>query len=175
MTLKLLAADGLAGISMERVAAAAGVSKVTMYTRWRNSAELVSAALGQLQSEGLPESAGNVRDDLVAHLTAMKRHYEETGLAILGSCLADQSISAELLAAIRLRAVHPRREHMAAILRAGKERGELDADLDIERVVSMLSGVFYADYIAGIPMGPGWAESVVDQAMRGLARPSTAS
>lgn len=70
---KLPAAEGLADVSMERVAAATVISKVTMYTRWRNRAELVGAALNQLQVDDLPESTGHVRGDFIAHLSARLR------------------------------------------------------------------------------------------------------
>ena len=44
-TVRLLATEGVARTSMDRVAAAAGVSKVTVYSRWAGKNELVGAAL----------------------------------------------------------------------------------------------------------------------------------
>jgi AcrR family transcriptional regulator len=168
-TIKLLAVEGLAGLSMDRVAAAAGISKVTMYTRWGSKAELIGAALSHLQVDHVPESTGNVRNDLVAHLAAMRAQYEESGgMGIIGNCLADEPTSGELLAIIRRSTLLPRRAHFARVLREGIDRGELRADLDVERAISMLVGQLYADHLAGRPMGPGWAESVVDSALAGL-------
>jgi AcrR family transcriptional regulator len=169
-TIKLLAVEGLAGLSMDRVAVAAGISKVTMYTRWGSKTELIGAALSHLQVDHVPEPTGNVRDDLVAHLEAMRAQYDAVGgKGIIGTCLADEPTSGGLLAIIRRSTLLPRRAHFARVLQAGIDRGELRADLDIERAVSMLVGQLYADHLAGRPMGLGWAQSVVDSALGGLA------
>ncbi|NWJ73073.1 TetR/AcrR family transcriptional regulator [Pseudonocardia sp. ICBG1122] len=166
-TVRLLAVTGIAGTSMDRVAAEAGVSKVTVYTRWASKSELIGAALTRLRVEHVPDPLGAVRDDLVAHLDAMRRQYDEVGgMAIIGNCLAEEPRSGELLATIRASTLLPRRALLAAVLRAGVERGELDAGLDVERVVSMLLGSLYADHLAGRPVGPGWAAGVVDEFLR---------
>ncbi|WPB89314.1 TetR/AcrR family transcriptional regulator [Streptomyces malaysiensis] len=168
-TIKLLASDGLAGLSMDRVAAVSGVSKVTVYTRWASKNELIGAALANLQIDQVPVATGGVRGDLVAHLRAMRRQYYESGsMALLGNCLADEPGSGELLARIRESTLLPRRAHFAEVLRAGVERGELRADIDIERATSLVVGSLYADHLAGRPMDPGWEESVVDELLRGL-------
>ncbi|GAA5149711.1 TetR/AcrR family transcriptional regulator [Pseudonocardia eucalypti] len=168
--LKLLATEGLAGFSMDRVAAAAGISKVTMYTRWPSKTELIGAALNHLQVDHVPAPTGNVRDDLVAHLEAMRVQYEESGgMGIVGNCLADEPSSGELLAIVRRSTLLPRRAHFAQVLHAGIGRGELSPDLDVERATSMLVGQLYADHLAGLEVCPGWAEAVVDGALAGLA------
>jgi AcrR family transcriptional regulator len=170
-TLKLLAVEGLAGMSMDRVAAAAGVSKVTVYTRWSSKTELIGAALNHLQVDHIPEPTGRVRDDLVALLDAMRRQYDESGgMAVIGNCLADEPQSGELLAQIRRSTLLPRRELFSAVLLAGMERGELRADIDVERAVSMVVGNLYADHLAGRAIDERWAATVVDAVIAGLGR-----
>jgi len=168
-TIKLLAVEGLAGMSMDRVAAEAGVSKVTVYTRWSSRTELIGAALTHLQIDHVPPPTGSVRDDLVAHLEAMRRQYDEVGgMAIIGNCLAEEPASGELLAIIRRSTLLPRRAHFAEVVRAGIERGELRAGIDPERVTSMVVGGVYADHPAGLPPGAGGAAPVVDDVLAGL-------
>ena len=163
-TIKLLAVAGIRGTSMDRVAAEAGVSKVTVYTRWSGKSELIGAALTHLQVDHVPEPVGSAREDLVAHLDAMRRQYDEVGgMAIIGNCMAEEPMSGELLATIRRSTLLPRRELLGAVVRAGVERGELNPDLDVDRVVSMLLGSLYADHLAGRETGPGWATGVVDE------------
>ena len=162
-TVKLLAAHGLARMSMDRVAAEAGVSKVTVYTRWRSRDELIGAALTHLQVDNVPAPTGVLRDDLIAHLDAMRRQYEEVGgMAVVGNCLAEEPASGELLATIRRSTLMPRRAGMATVIAAGVERDELTPDVDVERLVSALVGNLYADHLAGRPIGPDWAADVVD-------------
>lgn len=168
-TIKLLAVEGLAGMSMDRVAGEAGVSKVTVYTRWRSKTELIGAALNHLQVDEAPPAAGTVRDELIAHLNLMRRQYDEVGgMAIVGNCLADEPASGELLAIIRRSTVLPRRAQFARVIEEGISRGEIRPDADVERITSMVVGVFYADHLAGRPMGPDWAAAVVDDVLAGF-------
>jgi AcrR family transcriptional regulator len=165
----ILALEGVAGTSMDRVAAEAGVSKVTVYTRYPSKSALIGAALTHLQVDHVPEPTGAARTDLAALLGAMRRQYDEVGgMSIIGSCLAAEPRSRELLDLIRASTLLPRRRQFARVLRAGVDRGELRADLDVERATSMLVGVLYADHLAGVPADPGWATSVVDDVLRGI-------
>ncbi len=167
---KLLAVEGVTGMSMDRVAATAGVSKVTVYTRWRSKSDLIGAALAHLQVDHVPEVTGDAVGDLTALLEAMRRQYEAVGgMTILGNCLVDEPASGELLQIIRESTLLPRRAHMAEVVRAGVASGQLRPDLDVEGAVSLLVGSLYADYLAGRPIGDDWAASVVRRAMRGLA------
>src|SRR5215510_12533256 len=70
---KLLAVEGVAGMSMDAVAAAAGVSKTTVYTRWRNKTELIGAALRHLRLEHQPPLSGDTRKDLITLVIAMRK------------------------------------------------------------------------------------------------------
>lgn len=162
-TIRLLAREGLAGMSMDRVAAEAGVSKVTVYTRWRSKSELIGAALNHLQVDHVPVSTGHLRNDLIAHLDAMRRQYVAVGgMAIIGNCLAEEPVSGELLATIRRSTLLPRREHLATSIAEGVTRGELVPHTDAEQLASALLGSLYADHLAGRPVGEDWAARVVD-------------
>jgi len=158
-TIRLLASEGLTGLSMDRVAAVS----------WGSKYELIGAALTHLQVEHVPQPTGSVREDLIAHLRAMRRQYDESGgMPIIGSCLVDEPGSGELLARIRQSTLLPRREHFVKVLQAGVERGEIRPEVDLERSTSLVIGSLYADHLAGRPMVPGWEESVVDAVLEGL-------
>ncbi|MDD7940155.1 TetR/AcrR family transcriptional regulator [Actinomycetospora lutea] len=169
-TVRLLATEGVARTSMDKVATAAGVSKVTVYTRWAGKNELIGAALAHLRLGRVPEPVGAVRDDLVALLEAMREQYVEVGaMSILGTCLADEPGSGELLGIVREATLLPRRALFAAVLAAGIERGELRAGLDVEAATSLVVGTLYADHLAGRDTtAPGWPGAVVDLALSGL-------
>ena len=169
-TVRLLATEGVARTSMDRVAAAAGVSKVTVYSRWPSKGDLIGAALAHLRLGRVPEPVGEVRADLVALLEAMREQYTEVGaMSILGSCLADEPGSGELLGIVREATLLPRRALFAAVIRAGADRGELRGDLDVEAATSLVVGTLYADHLAGRDTtAPGWPAAVVDLALSGL-------
>ena len=70
-TLELFAEHGYAGVSVEAVAARAGVNKTTVYRRWPTKAELLGAALFSLRDEEPdPPNTGSLREDL---LTVLRR------------------------------------------------------------------------------------------------------
>jgi AcrR family transcriptional regulator len=165
-TVRLLAEHGVAGTSMDRVAATAGVSKVTVYTRWPTKNALVGAALAHLRLGDVPEPTGDVRADLVALLDAMRAQYEAVGaMSILGTCLTDQD--GVLLDIVRENTLLPRRALFAAVLSAGVERGELRDDLDVEAATSLVVGTLYADHLAGRTTPP---ETVVALVLSGAGR-----
>jgi AcrR family transcriptional regulator len=169
-TIRLLATEGVARTSMDKVAAAAGVSKVTVYSRWRSKDELIGAALAHLRLGRVPEPLGEVRADLIALLEAMREQYTVVGaMSILGTCLADEPGSGALLDVVRDATLLPRRALFAAVLRAGVVRGELREGLDVEAATSLVVGTLYADHLAGRDTNaPGWPAAVVDLALSGL-------
>jgi AcrR family transcriptional regulator len=171
-TVRLLATEGVAGTSMDKVAAAAGVSKVTVYSRWPTKNDLVGAALAHLRLGRVPEPVGEVRADLIALLEAMREQYTEVGaMSILGTCLADEPGSGELLGIVREATLLPRRALFAAVLAAGVDRGELRGDLDVEAAASLVVGTLYADHLAGRDTTTAdWPAAVVDLALSGLRR-----
>ena len=68
-TLELLASEGFDRLTVEGVAAAAGVGKATIYRRWPSKLALVLAAVGELSAHPLPElTTARTRDDLVSLL-----------------------------------------------------------------------------------------------------------
>ena len=70
--LEVLADVGYAGLTMDAVAATAGVSKATIYRRWRTKADLLVSVISTASDQSLivPDT-GRLRDDLVALLTAL--------------------------------------------------------------------------------------------------------
>ncbi|MCD2188670.1 TetR/AcrR family transcriptional regulator [Actinomycetospora soli] len=165
-TVRLLAEHGVAGTSMDRVAALAGVSKVTVYTRWPTKNALVGAALAHLRLGDVPEPTGDVRADLVALLDAMRAQYDAVdAMGILGTCLTDAD--GGLLDIVRENTLLPRRALFAAVLAAGVERGDLRADLDVGAATSLVVGTLYADHLAGRATDTA---TVVDLALGGLVR-----
>ena len=56
---------GYDGLSVERVAAGAGVAKTTIYRRWANAADLALDAMRTFEQDVHAAPEGSVRDQLV--------------------------------------------------------------------------------------------------------------
>jgi AcrR family transcriptional regulator len=155
-------------MSIEGIAAAAGVSKPTIYLRYRNKADLASRALERLRVEEAPDPTGDLRADLVAQLSHLRGTFERVGMTVLGTCLMEERHTPELIALLRERSVLPGRRLLRELFERARERGELAPDADLDTAVLMLSGAYYAQHVGGEPAGADWEARIVDAALRGL-------
>ncbi|MFI7543874.1 TetR/AcrR family transcriptional regulator [Actinoplanes sp. NPDC049599] len=158
-------------LSIEAVAAKAGVGKATIYRRWANKEALLVDAVATMKGP-LPEPAGeSVRDDLVMLVAAMrKKRMADYGKVT--ACLLPELARSPEMRRIYQGVIEPRREIMRGVLRRGVETGELRADLDVELTLLMLSGPTVAQNVLNwnpLVGDDGFAEALVDAVLRGAA------
>jgi AcrR family transcriptional regulator len=157
-------------LSIEAVAAKAGVGKATIYRRWPNKDALVCDALRAIKGE-LPRPAGDsVREDLVMLLRAMQRPHDNRAMKILPCLIAEVHRNPEQHRLYQ-EMVEPRREIMRDVLRRGVATGELRPDIDIELTVALLSGpVLLQKLLKWNPKldGPRLPERIVDTVLAGI-------
>jgi AcrR family transcriptional regulator len=153
---------------MEQVACDAGVAKTTVYRRYRNKADLASAALAAVSAarfaKPLPD---DTREALVEHLHRFEGGIATVGMGALGSLLDDRD--SEALELHRERTIRRGQGRARAVLERAQARGEVRADADLEIAIEMLFGSYFARRLNGRE-APQWAESAVDTLLRGLAR-----
>ena len=166
--LRLLATEGYARMSVDRVAAEAGVSKAAIYLRYRSKADLATAALAHLREAGEADPSGDLRADLVAELRQLRRNAERvSGMALIGTCLVEEQHTPELLPLYRERTSRPRRARLRAMLEDARARGEIAA-AEIEPVIDLFMGAYQSRYISGQPFPARWEEGIVATLLRGL-------
>lgn len=139
-TLDLLAEGStIEALSIEAIAARAGVGKATIYRRWSGKDALLLDALRQLKG-AMPQPAGqSVRDDLVLLVDAVGPHVDSRAAKIMPCLVPEVNRSADhyrLYQGI----VEPRRRLMREVLRRGIDSGELRPDLDVELTMALLTG-----------------------------------
>jgi AcrR family transcriptional regulator len=167
--LSLMAREGYARMSIDAVAAEAGVTRPTVYLRHAGKAELATAALAAYRELDRPRDSGDTRADLIARLRHFRRGVERpNGMAMLGTVLAEEPHTPELLELWRERLVEPRRDELRAVLERARERGELRPDADVEAAVAMLVGSYFARYVEHGRAPRGWPEAEVDLVLTGL-------
>jgi AcrR family transcriptional regulator len=168
--LRLMAQQGFVRMSMDAVAAEAGVTRPTIYRRWPSKIELAMAALVAYCDNSRPPVVGDTRADLIAEMEHFRRAIlRPNGMSLLGTVLAEEHETPELLAAFREYLVTPRRQALTTILERARERGELTPEADIGLAVNMLVGALYAQYLAATPFAEDWSQRVVDAALMSLA------
>jgi AcrR family transcriptional regulator len=136
-------------LSIEAVAAKAGVGKATIYRRWVNKDALLVDAVAALKGP-LPEIEGvSVRDDLVTLLRPVGRQ-SMTRVSSVLPCLISELMRSPTLHDCYQKVIEPRRELMREVLRRGIATGELRADLDLEVVMAMLVGPMLAQAVGNL-------------------------
>jgi len=175
-TLRQLSKDGYGRMSMDSVAAEAGVTKPTVYRRWASKADLATAALAELQVEEAAPSSGDAPTDLRAVLTTLQRSLcRPNGIAIIGTVMVEEHHTPELITLFRQRVVRPRRAMLRNVLEEAEKRGDLRNDADIDTAVSMLIGSFYAHYLTGEKIPRDWPRRIVQTVWEGIAKSPQAS
>jgi hypothetical protein len=89
-------------------------------------------------------------------------------MATLGTVLAEEHETPELLALFRERLVAPRRRELRAVLEAAAERGELRPGANLDVAVNALVGAFVARYLAGESLRGPLIGALVDIVLDGL-------
>lgn len=171
--LRQLAEDGYSRMSLDAIAAEAGVSKPTMYRRWSSKADLATAALRTIQLSEPAVDTGSTKGDLAGVLRNFSKSLSRpNGMALIGTVLAEESHTPELLRLFRERIVVPRRAMLRQILQRARERGELREGVDIEAALNMLVGAFYARYLYHSKIPGSLAEELADLIWNGIRNPS---
>jgi AcrR family transcriptional regulator len=148
-TLRMLAGEGYSRMSLDNVAVEAGVSKPTIYRRWPGKADLATAALRTIQIAEPPVDTGSTVGDLTGTLENFCGSLlRPNGLSLIGTVLAEEQHTPELLQLFRQRIVAPRRDMLRVILERARKRRELKPGVDLDCVLNMLVGAFYARYLA---------------------------
>ena len=170
--LHLLSTEGYARMSMDGVAARAGVSKATIYLRYEGKADLATAALAHLRESGAPAPTGDLRADLVAQLRQLRRNAERVSvMPLVGTCLMEEQHTPELMRLFRERTLGPRRALLRRMLKDAARAGAIAPDGDIEAAVDLMMGAYQSRHLSGEPFPRGLAERVVDALLRGLGAP----
>ena len=150
---RLLLDVGVEEMSMDTLAAHAGVSKATIY-RWWTSKELVALdALLELWIEASVEpggpDTGALREDLFQRVKVWAALPQaELGRA-LGGLVAKARRDTDFSIVYLERFVHPRREAARPLFVRAIDRGEIPAETDIETAIDLLYGPIYHRVLHG--------------------------
>ena len=171
-TLQLLAEGGYTSLTMEAVAALAGVGKATLYRRYAGKEQLVIDAVATMSEPPEVVRGASVRDELVARLEAIRRR-SDSSLAgkIFPRLVSASADNPELMRSYRRQVLEPRRGAFAAALRRGVDEGLVRADVDLDYAIDLLVGpMAYRNLIrTDPPPGPELAARVVDDVLVALA------
>ncbi|MDJ0464360.1 TetR/AcrR family transcriptional regulator [Streptomyces sp. H27-C3] len=147
--LELCAEKGYGGVTIEAIAAHAGVSKKTIYRWWPSKGAVVLESVTDGVEGGTPFiDTGDLAADLRTHMTGLAVRfatapYGPAYAGILSEVLHDDALARTLneqLISQRFAAAKDR-------LRSAQLQGELPEDTDLELAAEMLYGPLYYRYV----------------------------
>src|ERR1700694_4565053 len=148
-TLKLLKQEGgFPELSIEAIAADAGVGKTTVYRWWPTKAALVADAFSaSAEAELRFPDTGSVQSDMSLQMRRLIRIFRSRRGKVVAALLAGGQSDPELIEAFRDRFLWPRRKQAYQTLQRGIDRGELPADSDLDLVLDSLYGPIYMRFL----------------------------
>ena len=168
----LLADEGYGGVTMEGVAARAGVGKATVYRRWPcKSALVVDAVTACRESGSQPPDTGSTRDDLLVFVRGFMHHLRTSDAGrVMPALVAELSRNPELAEEFREGFVQPRRAKVLEAVRRGVERGEVRPDVDAELIADgVVALLMHRFLVTGMEIDDELPDRVVDVLWRGIA------
>lgn len=168
---ELLFAEGMAGFTIDKVAALSGASKMTIYKWWPSKGALALDGYFRKVEPGLsfPDS-GDIERDLRTQMRAFLGVIRDTaGGGIIGELIGQAQIDPELKAAFVQRYSGPRRALAVASMRRAQERGQLRSTVDPEVVVDQLWGACYHRLLVpGQPLTEEFVDALLDNLFEGI-------
>ncbi len=138
-TLALLAEGSVSDLSVEGVAARAGVGKTTIYRRWSSKLPLVVEAIKALPELKVPNT-GTLRGDLRHILAALVKILRTSPLGpVLLHVAAESRSDPELRDAVSEH-LTLRRAPLLEVTRRALDRGELPAGTDPDTITELVTG-----------------------------------
>ena len=162
---------GYDSVSMDGIAARAGVGKAALYRRWSSKEALVVEALGRLVAAMPVPDTGTLADDVRVVMTAHRSMYADPASGqLLSGIVAAMARSGAIAHAVRSGFVATRHDALRAALARGVERGELRRDADLDLVVEMLNApLFYRYLLSGRAVDEALVNEVTASVLRGFA------
>jgi len=170
----LVAEAGYERVSMEGIAARAGVGKMTIYRRWPNKAALYVDVYAHLvPPEALAGEKSSIANGLKHLLAALFDLYRRTpAAAVLAGVIAAAQSDAAAKEALESGLVSGRRGLLTAIFRRAVEAGDLPVDFDGERANDLIVALIWHRLLTD-PAGldDAYIDTIIDTVLMLGARP----
>ncbi len=163
-TRDLICERGPNRVSINEIAAAAGVGKQTIYRWWPTKTAVIIDALERtFQSESPFPDTGSTYDDLRIQMRRVAKTFASPTGAIIRELVADSQGDPDIAEKFRVRFFEERRTRAASVIQAGIDRGELRQDLDMDTVVDLLYAPLWLRMLIGHqPLSAAAADRILD-------------
>jgi len=166
--LDLLEQEGYRAMTIEAIAARAGVGKQTIYRWWPSKAAVVLEAFTSNTAFQIPLPAtGSLHADLEQFLAASLHSLTERTEPILRSLMSEALVDTEFGAQFRHIFIQARRDALGELLKRAVQRDELASDTDINFLLDLVYGaIWYRVLIQHATIDEAFARQLIDMIMR---------
>jgi AcrR family transcriptional regulator len=170
-TQELIVELGYAALSMDGVAARAGVSKPTLYLRYPSKGALIAeAAFGDVPDVQPPDTGHLSADFLATYQWGVAQVTAPVGRAALPGLLAESTQNPEIADLFREKIIEPAFARIADLLVRAQQRGEIRAGVDLALVLDVCLGTVLARVaMVDRPINDEFAAELVALLVSGLA------
>lgn len=165
----LLVEKGFAGVTMEGIAARAGVAKQTIYRWWNTKTDvLMDAFLQDLAEDLIPPDHGDLARDLLDYLGQLARFLSQSDAgAVFRALIAQAQHDPVFAAEFRGRYLDEQRRRDGLPVERAVRRGQLPGDLDVASETDQLVGpLYYRVLVTDEPIDQGFTDRLVDAFLR---------
>ena len=161
---ELLLEQGYDRLSLDAVAARAGVSKPAIYRRWAGKVELVVSAVLALTPVPEDPNFGHLRDDLIACGRAY--HQSERTHQVLTGLMTAMAHHEELREAAGLALGIPFQHLFESVITKAVQRGDIADHGNLPFIASIFPALaFHQSAALGLPIDDAFVNKVVDECL----------
>lgn len=162
---------GYDAVTMEGIAARAGVGKATVYRRWKEKETLVIEALGRLlRTIPVPDTGSTTGDLMGLMRVALGMYGDPASHVLLSGLVAAMARSPAIEHAMRSGFDAVWRHAMRQVLERGIAHGDLRPGVDLDLATDLVSGPFFYRYLmSGGPVDEPSARQIVQVVLRAFA------
>lgn len=173
-TADLVAEVGVERASIDEVASRSGVAKSTIYRHFASKQALVVEAVHSCTHIPVVTDTGSLRDDLISCFSGMTKASYEGRLGDMMLSLMDAAQRDPELGRLVRAQADQRRRFATDVIERAVGRGELPADVDVDLLVTMLSGpLVYTKLVRRQRVTEELVASVVDNVLAPYRTPTT--
>jgi AcrR family transcriptional regulator len=159
----LLVERGFGGVTIEGIAARAGVAKQTIYRWWPSKVDiLLDTLIDDASSQLAIPDTGLAVEGTRQYLGALARFVtEEPAGKVLLALIGEAQHDPEMARTFHQRYLDPRREGEREMLRRGITSGELPAGLDVDAALDALCGPVVYRGLTGTPIPQSFIDGLI--------------
>ena len=160
---------GFRALSVEAIAAKAGVGKTTIYRRWPNKGAVVmDAFLSIVGPKTIFPSTDRAINSIQLQMKAQVKAFRSKYGKMIRSLVGDGQFDSDVLDAFRRRWILPRRQLARNTIELAMKQGDLRSDLDVDTVIDTLyAPIYYRLMFETGPISDAYAKGLYQSVVKG--------